>query len=129
MSDVGLVVLGWSLGLVSAVGAGVVRLLGEHRRKKKMRKVIDLFLSGTKLRNRGQGVSLQIENEDWQKEWETWYDRLESTIDEVDPIRGANVTNLVNFPLLNFPNVSPLLQNKLSQLTETLQRLQVFISS
>ena len=129
MSDVGLVVLGWFLGAVSAAGAEAIRLLGEHRCKKKMRKVIDLFLSGTKLRNRGQGVNPQIESEDWLKEWETWYDRLESTIDEVDPIRGANVTNLVNFPLLNFPNVSPLLQNKLSQLTETLQRLQVFISS
>ena len=129
MSDVGLVVLGWSLGVVTAAGAGAIRWLGEHRRKEKMRKVIDLFLSGTKLRNRGQGVSAQIESEDWQKKWKTWNDRLESTIDEVDPIRGANVTNLVNFPLLNFPNVSPQMQHKLSELTETLQRLQVFISS
>ncbi|MHC4639638.1 MAG: hypothetical protein ACYTBV_19395 [Planctomycetota bacterium] len=129
MSDVGLVVLGWFLGVVSAAGAEAIRLLGKHQRKKKMQKVIDLFVSGTKLRNRGQGISPQNESEDWLKEWETWYDRLESTINEVDPIRGANVTNLVNFPLLNFPNVSQLLQYKLSQLTETLQRLQVFISS
>jgi hypothetical protein len=129
MSDAGLVVLGWCLGVVSTAGASVIRWVIDCQRKKKMQTVVELFRSGTRLRNRGQRLSTQIEQDDWQAEWKTWHKDLERAVDAADPIRGANVTNLVNFPLLNFSDVDPKLQHLLSQLTETLQRLQVFISS
>jgi hypothetical protein len=129
MSDVGLVVLGWFLGNLSTGIAELARWWRDKQHRHKMQAVIEFFLSGTRLRNRGQRVSTELEETDWLNEWRDWSQGMARATVAVDPVRAANVSTLVNFPLLNFPGVGARMQHSLSELTETLQRLSVFISS
>jgi hypothetical protein len=94
-----------------------------------MRAVVNLFFTGTDLRNRGMQVRTPLEETNWHTEWRQWAEGTTRATVAVDPIRAANVGNLVNFPPLHFQGVTPKMQDSLSELTETLQRLSVFIAA
>lgn len=126
--EVQLVILGWGLGAVSAGAVGLLRWIRELRHRRRMLVIVEHFFSGTELRNRGMGVTGAQAETAWQNEWREWDAAMVRDAVAVNSIRAANVSNLVNFPLLGFQGVSAQMRSDLSQLTETLLRLSVFVS-
>ena len=90
--------------------------------------VIDYFYSGTILRNEVIRATEKEVEVAWHQRWEEWKVGMEAAVVSADKTRAANVVNLVNFPMLPFEGVSGEQAYFLSLLTESLQRLSVFIS-